>query len=60
MTRPRAGRCPRAGARPGREHDDERILFWHRGMAVLDIAVGLAILRRAERQDAGTMLRYRS
>ena len=49
-----------AGARPGRERDDERILFWHRGLAVLDMAVGMAILRRAEEQDAGTMLRYRS
>jgi alanine dehydrogenase len=47
------------GARPGRERDDERILFWHRGLAILDIAVGLAILRRAERDGAGTMLRYR-
>jgi len=48
------------GARPGRERDDERILFWHRGLAILDIAVGLAVLRRAEQQDAGTMLRYRA
>ena len=48
------------GARSGRERDDERILFWHRGLAILDIAVGLAILRRAEQQGAGTMLRYRS
>jgi alanine dehydrogenase len=47
------------GSRPGREHDDERILFWHRGLAVLDIAVGLAILRRAEQVEAGTMVRYR-
>jgi ornithine cyclodeaminase len=47
------------GQRPGRERDDERILFWHRGLAILDIAVGLAILRRAEDRDAGTMLRYR-
>lgn len=47
------------GQRPGRERADERILFWHRGLAILDIAVGLAILRRAEEQDAGTMLRYR-
>jgi ornithine cyclodeaminase len=44
---------------PGRERDDERILFWHHGLAILDIAVGLAILRRTEEQDAGTMLRYR-
>ncbi len=48
-----------AGQRPGRERDDERILLWHRGLAILDIAVGLAILRQAEEQDAGTMLRYR-
>jgi alanine dehydrogenase len=47
------------GARPGRERDDERILFWHRGLAILDIAVGLAILRRAEQAGAGTMVRYR-
>jgi alanine dehydrogenase len=47
------------GQRPGRERDDERILFWHRGLAILDIAVGVAILRRAEQRDAGTMLRYR-
>jgi alanine dehydrogenase len=48
-----------AGDKPGRERDDERILLWHRGLAILDIAVGLAILRRAEERDAGTMLRYR-
>ena len=48
------------GARPGRERDDERILFWHRGLAILDIAVGVAILRRAEQLDAGTMLNYRA
>jgi ornithine cyclodeaminase/alanine dehydrogenase-like protein (mu-crystallin family) len=48
-----------AGTRPGRERDDERILLWHRGLAILDIAVGLAILRRAEQRGAGTMLRYR-
>jgi alanine dehydrogenase len=47
------------GARPGRERDDERILFWHRGLAILDIAVGLAILRRAEQEGVGTRLRYR-
>jgi len=47
------------GRLPGRERADERILLWHRGLAILDIAVGLAILRRAEREGAGTMLRYR-
>ena len=48
------------GRRPGRERDEERILLWHRGLAILDIAVGLAIVRRAEQQGIGTMLRYRS
>ncbi len=47
------------GQRPGRERQDERILFWHRGLAILDIAVGQLILRKAERAEAGTMLRYR-
>jgi alanine dehydrogenase len=47
------------GERPGRERADERILFWHRGLAILDIAVGQLILRKAERAGAGTMLRYR-
>ena len=48
-----------SGQLPGREHPDERILLWHRGLAILDIAVGLAILRRAEKQGAGSMIRYR-
>ena len=46
------------GRLPGREGSDERTLLWHRGLAILDIAVGLAILRRAEQQGAGTMVRY--
>ena len=36
------------GQRPGREPHDERILFWHRGLSLLDVAVGRLILRRAE------------
>jgi alanine dehydrogenase len=47
------------GQRPGRETAQERILFWHRGLAILDIAVGQLILSRAEQAGAGTMLRYR-
>jgi alanine dehydrogenase len=47
------------GRLPGRERDDERILFWHRGLPILDIAVGMMILQRAEQQGVGTMLRYR-
>ena len=48
-----------AGRRPGREHPGERILFWHRGLSILDVAVGALILRRAEQAGAGTILRYR-
>jgi alanine dehydrogenase len=48
-----------AGLRPGRERPDERILLWHRGLSILDIAVGQLILDKAERADAGVMLRYR-
>ena len=47
-----------AGLRPGRERPDERILLWHRGLSILDIAVGALVLRRAEAAGAGTMLRY--
>jgi alanine dehydrogenase len=48
-----------AGLRPGRESPQERILLWHRGLSILDIAVGHLILTKAEQADAGTMLRYR-
>jgi alanine dehydrogenase len=48
-----------AGTRPGRERDDERILFWHRGLATTDIALGQAIVERAEEQGAGLLLPYR-
>jgi alanine dehydrogenase len=48
-----------AGTRPGREHDGERILFWHRGLATTDVAVGQALLERALEQDVGTVLPYR-
>ena len=47
-----------AGIKPGRETDLERILLWHRGLPILDIAVAWRILQRAEQADVGTMLRY--
>lgn len=46
------------GRRPGREHDDETILFWHRGLSLSDIALGAAILARAEAEGVGQALRY--
>ena len=48
-----------SGGKPGRERPDERILFWHRGLSILDVAVAYLILTRAEAAEAGTMLRYR-
>ena len=48
-----------SGQKPGRESVDERILLWHRGLSILDVAVAHLILRRAEAVGAGTMLRYR-
>jgi alanine dehydrogenase len=48
-----------AGTRPGRERDDERVPFWHRGLATTDVALGQAILDRAIAQDVGTVLPYR-
>lgn len=47
------------GAKPGRERDDERILFWHRGLATTDIAVGALLVDRARERGIGTSLRYR-
>jgi alanine dehydrogenase len=48
-----------SGGKPGRESPDERILLWHRGLSILDVALAKLILTRAEAADAGTMLRYR-
>jgi ornithine cyclodeaminase len=46
------------GARPGREREDETILFWHRGLSLSDIALGHAMLEKARRLGIGQMLRY--
>jgi alanine dehydrogenase len=47
------------GDRPGRETADERILLWHRGLSILDVAVAYLILERSVTAGVGTMLRYR-
>jgi len=47
-----------AGARPGRQGDDETILFWHRGLSLSDIALGAAMLDKARRLGIGQRLRY--
>ena len=48
-----------AGLKPGRESADERILLWHRGLSILDVAVASMMLDRAQAADVGTMLRFR-
>lgn len=47
-----------AGLRPGRESDEETILFWHRGLSLSDIALGHAILAKAQALGIGQRLRY--
>ena len=47
------------GKKPGRECDDETILFWHRGLSLSDIALGAAMLDKAKRLGLGQKLRYR-
>ena len=47
-----------AGRKPGRQHDDETILFWHRGLSLSDIVLGHAMLQNADRLGIGHRLRY--
>jgi ornithine cyclodeaminase len=47
-----------AGLKPGRERDDETILFWHRGLSITDIALGHALLQKAQRASIGRTLRF--
>ena len=47
-----------AGLKPGRERDDETILFWHRGLSLSDIALGHAMLCKAATLGLGQKLRF--
>jgi len=47
-----------AGVKPGRERDGETILLWHRGLSITDIALGAAMLAKAERMGIGQKLRF--
>lgn len=47
-----------AGLKPGRERDDETILFWHRGLSLSDIALGHALLKKGETMGIGQRLRF--
>jgi ornithine cyclodeaminase len=47
-----------AGLKPGRESETETNLFWHRGLSLSDIALGHAMLAKAERLGIGQRLRW--
>lgn len=46
------------GERTGRTDPDERILFWHRGLSISDIALGAAMLAKAQAMGVGQTLDY--
>jgi ornithine cyclodeaminase len=47
-----------ANLKPGRESDQETILFWHRGLSLSDIALGHAMLEKAHAMGVGQTLRF--
>ena len=47
-----------AGLRPGRESDDERIMFWHKGFAISDIVLGHLAYEKARERGVGTPLTF--
>ena len=47
-----------AGLKPGRESDEERILFWHKGFAISDIVLGHLAYEKAKERGVGTPLTY--
>jgi len=47
-----------AGAKPGRKSADETILFWHRGLATSDIALGVRMLELARERGIVMRLPY--
>jgi ornithine cyclodeaminase len=46
------------GKKPGREASHERILLWHRGLSLSDIALGDLMLKKAETLKIGQRLRF--
>lgn len=47
-----------SGRRRGRQSGEETILFWHRGLSLSDIALGHALLEKAQQYDVGTELPF--
>ena len=46
------------GMKPGRESDEETILFWHRGLSTTDVALGAAMVDKAREMNIGQRLRF--
>jgi ornithine cyclodeaminase len=46
------------GMKPGRESDEETILFWHRGLSTTDVALGAAMVEKAREMNIGQRLRF--
>ncbi|MDX1522268.1 MAG: ornithine cyclodeaminase family protein [Anaerolineae bacterium] len=49
-----------ARLKPGRESEQERILFWHKGFAISDIMIGNLAYQKAKEKGIGTVLPYYS
>ncbi len=47
-----------AGLKPGRESQEERILFWHKGFAISDIMLGHLAYQKAQEKGIGRLLPY--
>ena len=47
-----------AGLKPGRESDGETNLFWHRGLSITDVALGMKMLEKADKMDIGQQVRF--
>ncbi|MEM7129245.1 MAG: ornithine cyclodeaminase family protein [Chloroflexota bacterium] len=47
-----------AGHKPGRESDNERNLFWHKGFAISDIMLANLCYERAKAKGVGTVLPF--
>jgi ornithine cyclodeaminase len=47
-----------AGLKPGRERDDETIIFWHRGLSLSDIALAHAMIEKGARLGIGQKVRF--
>lgn len=47
-----------AGLKPGRDSQEERILFWHKGFAISDIMLGNLAYQKAQEKGIGQLLPY--